>query len=111
LCAAKPYFALIVKPKSIFMDQAMLNLVNGIPIAAAVLYIWRISDRNHMEEIAKWRESYEKKDAELSEMKAAIATLSAEIQKFTLIMSNYVIRNRKNTAGKQGQRTEKRPGA
>ena len=93
------------------MDQALLQLVNGIPIAAAVLYIWRISDQNHTSEIAKWRESYEKKDAELSEMKDAITQLSAEIQKFTLIMSSYVIRNRKTTTGRQNQRTEKRPGA
>jgi hypothetical protein len=91
------------------MNDALIQLVNGVPIAAAVLYIWRISDKNHTDEIAKWRESYEKKDHELSEMKKAVTDLSAEIQKFTLIMSTYVVRNRKATPGRQSQRAEKRP--
>lgn len=84
------------------MDQALLNLVNGIPIAAAVLYIWRISDKNHMDEIAKWRETYEKKDQELKEMQASITTLSNTINRLTFILENYVTTNRKNPTGRQG---------
>ena len=83
------------------MDQALLNLVNGIPIAAAVLYIWRISDKNHMEEIAKWRETFEKKDQELKQMQASVISLTAQIQKLTFILENYVIRNGKNSSSKQ----------
>jgi hypothetical protein len=91
------------------MDQALLNLVNGIPIAAAVLYIWRISDANHTDEISKWRASYEKKDLELKKMQEAISDLTTEIKKLLFITENHVIRNRKTTAGRQNQRTPERP--
>jgi len=87
------------------MDQALLNLVNGIPIAAAVLYIWRISDKNHMDEIARWRETIEKKDQVLTDMQETINNLVTEIQKLTFITQNYVIGKRKNPAGKQNQRS------
>ena len=83
------------------MDQALLNLVNGIPIAAAVLYIWRISDKNHTDEIAKWRETYEKKDQELKEMQASITTLSNTINRLTFIIENYVTTNRKTPVRRQ----------
>lgn len=83
------------------MDQALLNLVNGIPIAAAVLYIWRISDKNHMDEIAEWRKTMEKKDLALKDMQTAITDLTAQVQKLSFITENYVIRNGKNSAGKQ----------
>jgi hypothetical protein len=91
------------------MDQALLNLVNGIPIAAAVLYIWRISDSNHMAEIAKWRETIEKKDQVLKEMQTSISDLTTEIKKLLFITETHVIRNRKNPTGRQNQRTQERP--
>lgn len=83
------------------MDQALLNLVNGIPIAAAVLYVWIISEKNHSNEIAKWRETIEKKDQALKEMQTTINDLVTEIKKSTFIIENYVIRNGKNSARKQ----------
>lgn len=87
------------------MDTALLNLVNGIPIAAAVLYIWRISDKNHTDEVAKWRETYEKKDHELTQMQKAISDLTAQIQKLTYITEQHVVRNRKTVTRKQSQQS------
>ncbi len=88
------------------MDQALLNLINGIPIAAAVLYVWIVSEKNHTEEIAQWRESLEKKDEILKETQNTIGKLVIEIKKSTFIIENYVIRNGKNPAGKQNQQPE-----
>jgi len=88
------------------MDQALLNLVNGIPIAAAVLYVWVISEKNHTQEIANWRVMMEKKDQILKETQETISKLVIEIKKSTFIIENYVIRNGKNSAGKQNQQSE-----
>jgi hypothetical protein len=82
------------------MEQALLNLVNGIPIAAAVLYVWIISEKNHTSEIVKWRETVEKKDMILKDMQDAITKLTTEISKLTYIIDNYVVGNRKNITGK-----------
>lgn len=91
-----------VKFKStLFMDQALLNLVNGIPIAAAVLYIWRISDKNHTEEIIQWRKTIERKDQVLKETQSAVSKLAAQVEKLSFITENYVITNGKNPTGKQ----------
>jgi hypothetical protein len=73
-----------------------LNLINGVPIAAAVLYVWIVSEKNHTNEIAKWRETVEAKDRYLKDMQEAINKMAVEIQKLTFIMENYVVRNRKN---------------
>jgi 3-oxoacyl-(acyl-carrier-protein) synthase len=83
------------------MEEALLNLVNGVPIAAAVLYVWIVSDKNHMNEIAKWRETVEKKDMILKDMQEAITKLTTEISKLTYIIDNYVVRNRKNSSREQ----------
>ena len=81
------------------MEQALLNLVNGVPIAAAVMYVWIVSEKNHTNEIAKWRETYEAKDAHLREMQETINKMVGEIKKLTFIIENYVVRNRKNSTG------------
>lgn len=83
------------------MEEALLNLVNGVPIAAAVLYVWIVSEKNNRSEIAKWRETIEKKDAVLKDMQDAITKLTTEISKLTFIIENYVVRNRKNSAREQ----------
>ncbi len=81
------------------MDQALLNLVNGIPIAAAVLYIWRISDKNHTEEIIQWRKTIERKDQVLKEMQTSITKLASQVEKLSFITENYVIKNGKDSTG------------
>lgn len=81
------------------MEQALLNLVNGVPIAAAVLYVWIVSEKNHTNEIAKWRETIEAKDLHLRQMQETINKMVGEIQKLTFIIENYVVRNRKNPTG------------
>jgi len=86
--------------KIFIMEQALLNLVNGIPIAAAVLYVWFIYEKNHTSEIVKWRETVEKKDMILKDMQDAITKLTTEISKLTYIIDNYVVGNRKNITGK-----------
>lgn len=83
------------------MEEALLNLVNGVPIAAAVLYVWIISERNHTAEIGKWRETVEKKDALMAEMQKSVSELTTQIQKLLFIMENYVTTNRKNSVRKQ----------
>lgn len=83
------------------MEQALLNLVNGIPIAAAVLYVWIISEKNHTNEISKWRETVEAKDRYLKDMQDTINKMVGEIQKLIFIIENYVVRNRKNSAREQ----------
>ena len=81
------------------MEEAVLNLINGVPIAAAVLYVWIVSEKNHTNEIAKWRETVEAKDKHLNGMQETIGKLTVEIQKLTFIMQNYVTGNRKNSSG------------
>lgn len=83
------------------MEAALLNLVNGIPIAAAVLYVWIISEKNHTNEIAKWRETVEKKDACLKDMQSSINDLANQIKLLIHIIETYVTGNRKNSANKQ----------
>ena len=83
------------------MEEALLNLVNGVPIAAAVLYVWIISEKNHTIEIGKWRETVEKKDASLGDMQKSVSELTVQIQKLLFIMENYVTTNRKNSVRKQ----------
>jgi hypothetical protein len=83
------------------MEEALLNLVNGVPIAAAVLYVWIISEKNHTIEIGKWRETVEKKDASLGDMQKSVSELTIQIQKLLFIMENYVTTNRKNSVRKQ----------
>lgn len=83
------------------MEEALLNLINGVPIAAAVMYVWIVSERNHSSEITKWRETVEKKDQLMKDMQDAITKLTAEISKLTFIIENYVIRNGKNSSSKQ----------
>jgi cell division protein FtsL len=83
------------------MEEALLNLVNGVPIAAAVLYVWIISEKNHTFEIGKWRETIEKKDSSLAEMQKSVSDLTVQIQKLLFIMENYVTTNRKNSVRKQ----------
>ena len=83
------------------MEEALLNLINGVPIAAAVMYVWIVSERNHSSEITKWRETVEKKDLLMKDMQDAITKLTAEISKLTFIIENYVIRNGKNSSSKQ----------
>jgi hypothetical protein len=83
------------------MEDALLNLVNGVPIAAAVMYVWIVSEKNHTNEIAKWREAYEKKDQYLLVMQETVNKMVGEIQKLTFIIENYVVRNRKDYSGKQ----------
>jgi hypothetical protein len=83
------------------MEEALLNLINGMPIAAAVLYVWIISEKNHTAEIGKWRETIEKKDSSLAEMQKSVSDLTVQIQKLLFIMENYVTTNRKNSVRKQ----------
>lgn len=83
------------------MEEAILSLLNGIPIAGAVMYVWIVSERTHASEIKAWRESAEKKDAYLREMQEAITKLTTEISKLTFIVENYVIGNRKTPSTKQ----------
>lgn len=80
------------------MEQALLSLLNGIPIAAAVLYVWIVSEKSHKEEIKEWRLMLQKKDDGFEE---TLKKLQSTIDKLTYIIDNYVLRNRKNTAGKQ----------
>lgn len=79
------------------MEQALLNLVTGVPIAAAVLYVWIVSEKNHTAEIQAWRGTIEKKDELLKGMQDAVTKLTTEISKLTFIIENYVVRNRKNS--------------
>lgn len=83
------------------MEEALLNLINGVPVAVAVMYVWIISEKNHRSEIAAWRETIEKKDQAMKEMQSSITTLVTEIQKLTFIVESYVIRPGKSTARKQ----------
>ncbi len=81
----------------IFMEEALLNLINGVPVAVAVMYVWIVSEKNHRQEIASWRDTIEKKDQSMKEMQASITNLVTEIQKLTFIIETYVIRTRKST--------------
>lgn len=90
------------------MEQALLSLINGVPIAAAVMYVWIVSEKNHTDEIKEWRKTVAQKDSYLQEMQKAINQLTAEINKLTFIIENYVITGRTNPTGKQNQRSEER---
>ena len=102
------------------MEEMLMKLLSGMPVAAAVLYIWIVSEKNHnvdiskwretyINEIAKWRETVEQKDKYLLEMQNTINKMVTEIQKLTFIIENYVIRDGKNPANKQNQRSKERP--
>jgi len=82
------------------MEETLISLVNGVPIAAAVLYVWIVSEKNNRKEIESWRETVNKKDEYLVEMQKAISKLSEEINKLTFIIENYVVGKRKDFTGK-----------
>lgn len=81
------------------MEEALLSLVNGVPVAAAVLYVWIVSEKNNQKEIQEWRETVKQKDGYLAEMQQAISQLTNQVNKLTFIIENYVISNRSNPPG------------
>lgn len=92
------------------MDQVLVNLLNGVPIAGAVMYVWIVSDRNHIAEIKEWRKMLKEKDDELSELEKTITKLVAATEKLTFIIQNYVITGAANTFRKQNKRSEEGSG-
>lgn len=74
------------------MEEIIFNLLSGLPTAAAVLYIWIISERNHTKEREEWR-------SELREMAGILNKVTDQVNKLSFIIENYVLTNRKNSAG------------
>ncbi len=86
------------------MEEALLSLINGVPIAAAVMYVWIVSEKSHNKEIEAWREMVQQKDDHLNAMQDVINSLAGKIGKLIYIIENYVITGRKNFTGEQDQR-------
>lgn len=76
------------------MEEIIFNILSGLPTAAAVLYIWVVSERNHTKEREEWR-------SELKEMAGILNKVTDQVNKLSFIIENYVLGNRKNPAGKQ----------
>ena len=76
------------------MEEIIFNLLSGLPTAAAVLYIWIVSERNHTSERKEWRE-------ELRDMANILSKVTDQVNNLSFIIENYVLTNRKNPAGKQ----------
>lgn len=75
------------------MEEIIFNILSGLPTAAAVLYIWVISERNHAKEREGWR-------SELKDMAGILNKVTDQVNKLSFIIENYVINDRKNPAGK-----------
>lgn len=75
------------------MEEIIFNILSGLPTAAAVLYIWVVSERNHTKEREEWR-------GELKEMAGILNKVTDQVNKLSFIIENYVINNGKNPAGK-----------
>jgi len=76
------------------MEEIIFNILSGLPTAAAVLYIWVVSERNHTKEREEWR-------SELKDMSGILGKVTEQVNKLSFIIENYVLTNRKNPAGKQ----------
>ena len=76
------------------MEEIIFNILSGLPTAAAVLYIWVVSERNHTKEREEWR-------SELRDMASILNKVTDQVNKLSYIIENYVLTNRKNSAGKQ----------
>lgn len=75
------------------MEEIIFNILSGLPTAAAVLYVWIISERNHTKEREGWR-------AELKDMAGILNKVTDQVNKLSFIIENYVINDRKNPVGK-----------
>lgn len=76
------------------MEEIILRMMDNLPTAAALLYIWVVSNNSHSKEREEWR----------SDIRASTEVLNAitqQVNKLTFIIENYVITDRKSVAGKQ----------
>lgn len=70
--------------KIITMNEAILNILSGLPTAAAVMYIWINTNAAHIKERETWR-------SEIRELSAAFNLINTNIIKLNYIIENYVI--------------------
>ncbi len=76
------------------MEEIIFNILSGLPTAAAVLYIWVVSERNHTKEREEWR-------AEIRGLSGILNKVTDQVNKLSFIIENYVLTNRNNPVGKQ----------
>lgn len=69
------------------MEEAILNLLSGLPSAACMMYVWIETNKNHARERERWA-------TELSEITKAFNAINNQIQKLDFIIENYVVEKR-----------------
>lgn len=79
------------------MEEIIFKILAGLPTAAAVLYIWIVSEKSHSKEREQWRQTIEQRDQRFLEIQKVTNQLIGEVKKLTYIIENYVINNGKAT--------------
>lgn len=72
------------------MEEAIINLLGGLPTAAVLFYIWYVTNNTHAREREEWR-------SELNAHTKTIQAITEQTNKLTYIIENYVINNRATT--------------
>ncbi|MEG1635724.1 MAG: hypothetical protein RR277_00390 [Rikenellaceae bacterium] len=66
------------------MNEAILNILSGLPSTAVVMYIWIHTNTAHIKEREAWR-------SEIKDLSAAFNQINTNITKLNYIIENYVI--------------------
>lgn len=75
------------------MNEVILNILSGLPTAAAMMYVWVVTNNAHMKEREAWR-------VEINGLASGFNLINTQIQKLNYIIENYVITEGKNTVRK-----------
>lgn len=75
------------------MDELILQMLSGLPTAAAVLYIWIVSERSHSKEREMWR-------SEIRGINQVLTSVTTQVSQLTFIIENYVLNNGKTGSSK-----------
>lgn len=74
------------------MEDIFAKMLEQLPSAAMMLYVWIASNRSHSRERELWR-------SEISSINIVLSEVTKQVNQLTFIIENYVINN-----GKTGDR-------
>lgn len=72
------------------IPDAFWSILNGLPTAAVLFYVWYSSNTTHARERAEWRN-------EIKATNEILTKVTEQVNKLTFIIENYVINQPKTT--------------
>ncbi|MFR5734244.1 MAG: hypothetical protein ACLUER_00545 [Odoribacter splanchnicus] len=82
------------------MQEIVMGMLPGMPVAAVLFYLIVTGNRDHAKEREQWRATIESRDNRFVEQQKVTNQLITEVKKLTYIIENYVINKGKNPDGK-----------